>query len=86
MAIEIAAPMKDDELPAVNDALERLSQHAPQKAELVKLRYFAGLWDCSHAQNSSASLLRRAAGLKSSSSGLSAWRGNGIARRLTICL
>ena len=41
--VEIAAPMKHDELLAVNDALERFSRHAPQKAELVKLRYFAGL-------------------------------------------
>ena len=41
--VEIAAPMQDDELLAVNDALERFSQHAPQKAELVKLRYFAGM-------------------------------------------
>src|SRR5207253_2895064 len=40
--VEIAAPMKDDELLAVNEALDRFSQHAPQKAELVKLRYFAG--------------------------------------------
>src|SRR5687767_14400380 len=37
--VEIAAPMKDDELLAVNEALDRFSQHAPQKAELVKLRY-----------------------------------------------
>ena len=41
--VEIAAPMKDDELLALNEALDRFSQHAPQKAELVKLRYFAGL-------------------------------------------
>ena len=41
--VEIIAPMKDDELLAVNDALDRFSQHAPQKAELVKLRYFAGM-------------------------------------------
>ena len=41
--VEIAAPMKDDELLAVNEALERFSQHAPQKAELVKLRYFTGM-------------------------------------------
>ncbi len=40
--VEIAAPMQEDELLAVNEALERFSQHAPQKAELVKLRYFAG--------------------------------------------
>ena len=41
--VEIAAPMQDDELLAVNEALDRFSQLAPQKAELVKLRYFAGL-------------------------------------------
>ncbi len=41
--VEIAAPLKDDEVLAVNEALERFSQHAPQKAELVKLRYFAGM-------------------------------------------
>jgi RNA polymerase sigma factor (TIGR02999 family) len=41
--VEIAAPMQEDELLAVNEALDRFSQHAPQKAELVKLRYFAGL-------------------------------------------
>jgi RNA polymerase sigma factor (TIGR02999 family) len=33
----------DDRLLAVNEALERLAQLQPQKAELVKLRYFAGL-------------------------------------------
>ena len=42
--IEIAAPTpKDDELLAVHDALEKLAAHDPRKAELVKLRYFAGL-------------------------------------------
>jgi RNA polymerase sigma factor (TIGR02999 family) len=41
--VEIATPMKDDELLAVHEALGRFAQHAPQKAELVKLRYFAGL-------------------------------------------
>jgi DNA-directed RNA polymerase specialized sigma24 family protein len=40
--VEIAAPMQEDELLAINEALDRFSQHAPQKAELVKLRYFAG--------------------------------------------
>jgi DNA-directed RNA polymerase specialized sigma24 family protein len=28
---------------ALDDALHRLSEHDPQSAELVKLRYFAGL-------------------------------------------
>ncbi len=41
--VEIVAPMKDDQLLEINEALERFTQHAPQKAELVKLRYFAGL-------------------------------------------
>lgn len=41
--VEIAAPAKDDEMLAVHEALDRLGQHAPDKAELVKLRYFAGL-------------------------------------------
>ena len=42
--IEIAAPtQKDDELLAVHEALATLATHDPRKAELVKLRYFAGL-------------------------------------------
>ena len=41
--IEIAAPSQDDELLAVHDALDALAAHDARKAELVKLRYFAGL-------------------------------------------
>jgi len=41
--IEITAPAKDDELLAVNDALEKFATLDKQKAELVKLRFFAGL-------------------------------------------
>ena len=42
--LEIAAPLADgEELLAVNDALDRLAEHDPRMAELVKLRYFAGL-------------------------------------------
>jgi RNA polymerase sigma factor (TIGR02999 family) len=42
--IEIAAPAsKDDELLAVHEALDALAAHDARKAELVKLRYFAGL-------------------------------------------
>lgn len=41
--VEIAAPIKHDELLAVNEVLDRFAAHAPQKAELVKLRYFGGL-------------------------------------------
>ncbi len=41
--IEIAAPLADDELLAVHEALDCLAAHDAQKAELVKLRYFVGL-------------------------------------------
>ncbi|MGO8699306.1 MAG: sigma-70 family RNA polymerase sigma factor [Limisphaerales bacterium] len=41
--IEIAAPARDDELLAVNDALEKFAAVDAPKAELVKLRFFAGL-------------------------------------------
>jgi RNA polymerase sigma factor (TIGR02999 family) len=33
----------EDDLPAIDDALTRLARQEPRKAELVKLRYFAGL-------------------------------------------
>jgi len=41
--VEIAAPAKDDELLAVHEALDNLAAHDARKADLVKLRYFAGL-------------------------------------------
>jgi RNA polymerase sigma factor (TIGR02999 family) len=41
--MEIAAPAADDELLAVNDALDKFAAQHPQKAELVKLRFFTGL-------------------------------------------
>lgn len=41
--LELAAPAQDDELLAVNDALEKLAARDSKKAELVKLRYFVGL-------------------------------------------
>ena len=40
--LSIAAPGNDDDLLAVNGALEKLAAHDSQKAELVKLKYFAG--------------------------------------------
>jgi len=42
-ALEVAAPVPDDELLALDEALERLAEHDPQKAKLVKLRHFVGL-------------------------------------------
>ena len=42
--LEIAAPHEnDDELLAVHEGLEEFARHDARKAELVKLRYFAGL-------------------------------------------
>ncbi len=41
--VEITAPAKDDELLAIHETLDALTAHDARKAELVKLRYFAGL-------------------------------------------
>ena len=41
--MEIAVPVKDDDLLEVDAALERFTALDKQKAELVKLRYFTGL-------------------------------------------
>jgi RNA polymerase sigma factor (TIGR02999 family) len=40
---ELAAPQLDQKLLALDAALAKLEQQYPRKAELVKLRYFAGL-------------------------------------------
>jgi RNA polymerase sigma factor (TIGR02999 family) len=40
---EIAAPEPDEELLALDEALDRLAARDPEKARLVELRYFAGL-------------------------------------------
>jgi RNA polymerase sigma factor (TIGR02999 family) len=39
----LAAPAADDQLLAVDEALERLSQDHPLQAQVVKLRYFGGM-------------------------------------------
>lgn len=41
--LELPSAMPDDRLVALSEALDRLAAEAPEKAELVKLRYFAGL-------------------------------------------
>ncbi|MCR9201947.1 MAG: ECF-type sigma factor [Planctomycetaceae bacterium] len=41
-ADQIAAPANDDRLLALDEALQRFAAADPEKAELVKLRYFAG--------------------------------------------
>ena len=40
---DVAAPMPNDELLDLHEALERLAVDDPLKAQLVELRYFAGL-------------------------------------------
>ena len=42
-ALEIACPAPEDQLLALNDALDRFAAIEPRQAELVKLRYFVGL-------------------------------------------
>jgi RNA polymerase sigma factor (TIGR02999 family) len=41
--VDIAVPELEEDLLALDEALERLAAAEPQAAELVKLRYFAGL-------------------------------------------
>ena len=41
--VEVAAPGDDDQLLAVNDALDKLAAQNQLEAELVKLRYFVGM-------------------------------------------
>jgi RNA polymerase sigma factor (TIGR02999 family) len=48
--LELAAKMDDDQLLALHDALERLTAHDSQKAQVVKLRFFAGLTNEQTAQ------------------------------------
>ena len=43
--IQLAAPEDDERLLAVHDALDRLAQEDPAKADVVKLRFFVGLSD-----------------------------------------
>jgi len=42
-SFDLAAPLVDDQLLAVNEVLEKLALEHPVQAELVKLRYFVGL-------------------------------------------
>jgi RNA polymerase sigma factor (TIGR02999 family) len=41
--VPIALPEPSEDLVALDEALDRLAEHDPKKAELVKLRHFAGL-------------------------------------------
>ena len=41
--VTIATEDSDDTVLAIHEALEKLGLESPQKAEIVKLRYFAGM-------------------------------------------
>src|SRR5208282_2262217 len=41
--LEVAAPGDDDQLLAINEALDKLATQNKAEAELVKLRYFVGM-------------------------------------------
>ena len=41
--VDLASPLPDDDLLAVDEALTRLAEHEPRGAELVKLCFFVGL-------------------------------------------
>jgi RNA polymerase sigma factor (sigma-70 family) len=48
--LEVAAPGDDEELLAMNEALDRLSAIHGVQAEVVKLRYFVGMTNAETAQ------------------------------------
>ena len=52
----LAAPAEDDQLLAVNDALEKFSLENPIQAQVVKLRYFGGMTNEEIAQALSLSV------------------------------
>jgi RNA polymerase sigma factor (sigma-70 family) len=41
--VEVAVETDDETLLVLDEALNRLAQESPERAELVKLRYFVGL-------------------------------------------
>ena len=50
--VTLATEDSDDTVLAIHEALEKLARESPQKAEIVKLRYFTGLehaGDCAGA-------------------------------------
>jgi RNA polymerase sigma factor (TIGR02999 family) len=59
--VALVAPENDDDLVAIDDALDRLAALDPVKAELVKLRYFAGLTiqECAEALGISCATAKR---------------------------
>jgi RNA polymerase sigma factor (TIGR02999 family) len=54
--VEIASPLPDDQLLALDEALDRLSKEDPRAAEIVKLCFFVGLTQQEVAQHLGASV------------------------------
>jgi len=48
--LDLAASMDDEQVVALNEALDRLAAHEAEKAQIVKLRFFAGLTNEQAAQ------------------------------------
>lgn len=48
--LDVAAPVDDDKLLAVNDALDKLAAANPLQAQVVKLRYFVGMTNVETAE------------------------------------
>jgi RNA polymerase sigma factor (TIGR02999 family) len=48
--LDLAASMEDEQLLALNEALDHLAEHEAVKAQVVKLRLFAGLTNQEVAQ------------------------------------
>lgn len=60
-SVDVAANADDETLLRLNDALEKFSRESPGKAELIKLRFFAGLGlaDAAAAQGISLATAKR---------------------------
>lgn len=54
--VTVAVADSDETVLAINEALEKLARESPQKAEIVKLRYFVGLENREIAQALGTSL------------------------------
>ena len=55
-AVDLAGPLPDDQLLAVDEALDRLSTINPRAADVVKLRFFAGLTEAQVAEHQGVSV------------------------------
>ena len=54
--LDLACPLPDDQLLAVDEALDRLAAVNPRAADVVKLRFFAGLTEAQVAQHQGVSV------------------------------